>query len=173
MDTFLTIATKRDQRRFAPRPVPDEIVAEILDAGRLTGSARNRQPWRFLVLGPGAAERAAAATFRPANVTGAPLAILLTVQEGGSRLSGFDAGRAAQSMMLAAWSAGVTSCPNGIADPAALAAAMGLRQDETPVTILSFGYPDPARHPERRDAAEWSRRANRLPIEDLAVRVEA
>ena len=67
--------------------------------------------------------------------------------------------------------AGVTSCPNGIADPAALAAALGLAEDETPVTILSFGYPDPPRHPERREAAAWSRRANRLPLEDVAVRV--
>lgn len=171
MDTFLTIATKRDQRTYATRAVPDEVVALILDAGRLAGSARNRQPWRFLVLGGDAAERAAASTFRPANVTGAPLAIVLAVREGGSRMAGFDAGRAAQNMMLAAWGAGVTSCPNGIADPAALAVALGLPEDETPVTILSFGYPVPPRHPERREAAEWSRRANRLPLEDVAVRV--
>ena len=35
MDAFLAIASKRDERRYAPRPVPDDVVERILDAGRL------------------------------------------------------------------------------------------------------------------------------------------
>lgn len=47
MDTFLAIASKRDTRRYAERPIPEEAVGRILEAGRVAGSARNRQPWRF------------------------------------------------------------------------------------------------------------------------------
>jgi len=48
MDTFLAIASKRDQREYADREIPEEVVRRILDAGRIAGSAKNRQPWRFM-----------------------------------------------------------------------------------------------------------------------------
>ena len=51
MDAYLAVASKRDQREYAERPVPEEAVRPSLDAGRVAGSAKNRQPWRFLVLG--------------------------------------------------------------------------------------------------------------------------
>ncbi len=49
MDAYLAVASKRDQREYAERPVPTDAVRRILDAGRIAGSAKNRQPWRFLV----------------------------------------------------------------------------------------------------------------------------
>jgi nitroreductase len=45
------VASKRDQRGYAERPVREDAVRRILDAGRIAGSAKNRQPCRFLVLG--------------------------------------------------------------------------------------------------------------------------
>jgi hypothetical protein len=44
-------ASKRDQREYAERPVLEEAVGRSLDAGGPAGSAKNRRPWRFLVLG--------------------------------------------------------------------------------------------------------------------------
>jgi nitroreductase len=44
VDTFLAIASKRDTRRYAEAPVPDDVQRRILDAGRIAGSAVNRQP---------------------------------------------------------------------------------------------------------------------------------
>ena len=44
VDAFLAIASKRDTRRYADRPVPEEVVQRVLQAGRVAGSARNRQP---------------------------------------------------------------------------------------------------------------------------------
>ena len=52
----------------------------------------------------------------------------------------FDAGRAAQSMLLAAWNEGISSCPNGLAlDRDAAHTALALDEDETPVIVLTFG----------------------------------
>src|SRR5687768_13982362 len=100
MDTFLTIASKRDQRQYADRDIPTEVRDRILDAGRIAGSAVNRQPWRFFVLeSAGAVERVAETVYAPQNVLGARLVVAIVVR--GS--PGFDAGRAAQNMMLAAW----------------------------------------------------------------------
>jgi nitroreductase len=50
MDTFLAIVSKRDTRRYSERRIPGETIERILEAGRLAGSARNRQPWRFLAV---------------------------------------------------------------------------------------------------------------------------
>ena len=45
MDTFLAIVSKRDQRQYADREIPEEVLERILQAGRLAGSAMNRQPF--------------------------------------------------------------------------------------------------------------------------------
>ena len=49
MDTLLAIASRRDERRTLPTPLPPELVLRLLDAGRLSGSSRNAQPWTFVV----------------------------------------------------------------------------------------------------------------------------
>ncbi|MGZ4320423.1 MAG: nitroreductase family protein, partial [Gaiellaceae bacterium] len=50
MDTWLTVASKRDWRSYADRPVPEDVQRRILDAGRLSGSSVNKQPWLFVVV---------------------------------------------------------------------------------------------------------------------------
>ena len=62
VDAFLAVASKREVRGYSDRPVPDAAVRRILEARRIAGSSRNRQPWRFLVVGdPGVRQRGGAA----------------------------------------------------------------------------------------------------------------
>lgn len=167
MDTLLAIASKRDRRRYAARPISPEDRLAILDAGRLTGSAHNGQPWTFLdVRSPGVRAQVAAAVFRPQLVFHAALVIVIAVEPRG-RMFAFDAGRAAQNMMLAAWDLGIGSCPNGIGDPDAMASALALAGDRRALAVLSFGHPLEPRDPGRRSAAEWSARADRRPLDEL------
>jgi nitroreductase len=165
VDTYLAIASKRDEDRYADRPVPPELVERILDAGRLSGSSKNRQAWRFLVVeSPELRDRLADSVYAPGNVRGATLVVAIVGK-------GFDLGRAAQNMMLAAWNEGVTSSPNGIADAGAAASALGLGPDDEVGIVLSFGYPARPRGPEGRPAAEWSARASRKPLEEVVERL--
>jgi nitroreductase len=167
MDTFLAIASKRDQRQYADRGIPEEIVRRILDAGRIAGSAKNRQPWRFLILeSQELRERVAETVYAPGNLLGSQLAIAIVVT--GS--PGFDAGRAAQNMMLAAWNDGVSSCPNGMPDRPRTAEILSLGGDEEVATVLSFGYPARERNPEGRTANEWIARAKRKPFDEAVER---
>jgi nitroreductase len=83
----------------------------------------------------------------------------------------FDAGRAAQNMLLAAWNEGLASCPNGLADRDAVRAALELEEEQTPAIVLTFGVPEKRRDPESRSAAEWSERANRRPLDDVVRRL--
>ena len=170
MDTTLAIASRRDQRRYASDPLADEEVERILDAGRLAGSASNRQPWIFVVAQTAARAAALArAVYVPENVLGAALVVAIVVA--GKGPVSFDAGRAAQNMLLAAWNEGLASCPNGIADRDAARVALELREEETPVIVLTFGRPERVRDPELRSAREWSKRANRKPLDDLVRRL--
>ncbi|HEY7692017.1 MAG TPA: nitroreductase family protein [Gaiellaceae bacterium] len=162
MDAWLAIASRREVRDYAPRDLPEDVVRTILDAGRLAGSAKNRQPWRFLLVEDDEArERLAGSVYEPANVRGARLAVAIVGR------SGFDTGRCAQNMLLAAWNAGVGSCPNGIADREAAHAALRLRADDEIAAVLTFGYPARERHPERRTPEEWSGRADRKSLGEL------
>jgi nitroreductase len=161
VDTYLAVASKRDWRSYADRRIPDEIVIRILDAGRVAGSAVNRQPWTFLVVEDAERrERLAQTVYEPRNVLGAALVVAVATPGGGSPL---DVGRSAQNMMLAAWNDGVASCPNGMPDPAEAARALGLEAELQPVVILSFGYP---KRPIEPDAE-----ANRKPLEEVVKRV--
>jgi nitroreductase len=84
VDAFLAVASKREVRGYSDRPVPDAAVRRILEAGRIAGSSRNRQPWRFLVVGdPGVRERVAEAVFAPGSVRGAALVVAVPVRGGG------------------------------------------------------------------------------------------
>ena len=165
MDVHLAIVSKREVRAYADRPLPDDAVRRLLEAGRLAGSSRNRQARRFVVLRDGALARAAEAVYSPGNVRGAGLAVAIVIR--GKGPTGFDAGRAAQNMMLAAWGDGIGSCPNGIADPEALAAVLGHADDEQVATVLSFGYPARPVDPASRTPDEWIERADRLAFDDV------
>jgi nitroreductase len=158
IDAFLAISSKRDERAYAGTPIPDDVVERILDAGRLSGSARNRQEWTFVVVGDRAAF--SETVYAPENVSTATLVVAIV------GASGFDAGRCAQNMMLAAWNDGVVSCPNGVRDPEGAARIAGGAVG----AVISFGYAATQRDPESRTAAEWSARAKRKPLDELVRR---
>jgi nitroreductase len=166
VDVFLAVASKREVREYSDRPLPGAAVSRVLEAGRISGSSRNDQPCRFLVLAdPSARERLAEAVYIPANVLGAALVVTITVQGRGPLA--FDAGRAAQNMMLAAWEEGIGSCPNGMPDPDRVASLLGLGEGERAVTVLTFGYPARPFDPKRRSPEEWIARAKRKPLDEL------
>jgi nitroreductase len=170
VDTYLAVASKRDWRSYDPdRPIPDDVVERILDAGRLAGSAMNRQPWTFLVVeNAERKEHLAGAVYAGDNVRGARLVVAIVTEAGGSPL---DVGRAMQNMMLTAWNDGVVSCPNGMPDPTVAAQALGLDGDLQPVNVLTFGYPRRPLEPESKPAQEWSREATRKELSEVVKRV--
>jgi nitroreductase len=169
MDTYLAVASKRDWRSYAERPLPDDVVERILDAGRVSGSAKNRQPWTFVVVVDEARKHALAETvYAGDNVRTAALVVAIATKGGGSPI---DVGRAMQSMMLVAWNEGVASCPNGMPDPARAAAVLGLEDDLRPVTVLTFGYPRRPLDASSKSPQEWSAAANRSPLSQVLKRI--
>jgi nitroreductase len=162
MDTWLAVSSRREVRDYADRDLPEDIVRRILDAGRLAGSAQNRQPWRFLVVeDPEVLEGLAATVYEPTNVRGAKLVVAILAR------GGLDTGRAMQNMLLVAWNEGIGACPNGLAEPARAREALGLGEEDDLAIVLTFGYPARPVDPSRRTPEEWSARANRKPLDEL------
>jgi nitroreductase len=170
MDTLLAVASKREVRAYSDRPLTDDAVRRILEAGRIAGSSQNRQRRSFLVLSnPELRAQLAEGVYAPGNVRGAALVVVVVAQGGGP--VAFDVGRAAQNMMLAAWNDGIGSCPNGIPDPDAVGHLLGLDEDERPAIVLTFGYPARERDPNSRSAEEWIAHADRKPFDEVVRRL--
>jgi nitroreductase len=168
LDTYLAVASKRDWRSYADRPVPEDVQRRILDAGRLSGSSQNKQVWTFVVAGsPEVKGHLAEQVYDARNLRTCAFAVAIATPGGKYP---FDVGRAMQNMMLAAWNEGVASCPNGMPDADAAARVLGLEEGLLPVNIPSFGYPKRPLEPESRSAEEWSAEANRKPLSELVRR---
>jgi nitroreductase len=120
--------------------VPAEIVRRIVEAGRLTGSAMNRQPWHFVVVqDAGMLRRLGAAASSGPYVAQAPLAIVVAVERTAYAVS--DASRAIQSMMLTAWADGVGSNWVGFGGLEKVGPLLGIPATLDVLAILPLGYP--------------------------------
>jgi nitroreductase len=170
MELWLAIASRREVRDYADTPIPDDVQRRILDAGRLSGSSKNSQPWRFVVVESlELRERLADLVYEPTNIRGAQLVVAVAVR--GKGPVSLDTGRCAQNMLLTAWDQGVGASPNGMPDRAAVAELLGLREGEEPAIVLSFGYPATPRDPSSRTPEEWSARARRKSLDELVEHV--
>ena len=169
MDAYLAVVSKREVRAYEDRAIPDDVLERILEAGRATGSSKNTQPWRFIVItGRERLRELAKSVSRPANLERCPVAIAIAMTAGGP----FDAGRAAQNMMVAAWDVGVGTCPNTPRDADSIHRALGVPDGVKVVTILTLGYPAEGepRPPRKASSKGVLRRIKRAPLDQLVDR---
>lgn len=163
MQVSEAIKTNRAVRQFAERPVPPEDIARIVNAGRLSGSAKNRQPWTFIVVTERETLRALAAC-GPwcAHAAGAAFAVVLVVddlQTPPTLTTPFDLGRASQNMILAAWELGIGSCMGTLYEPEVAQRVLGIPADKDAPWLISFGYPHPDDDPRTRPPRAGGRRS--------------
>jgi nitroreductase len=140
MEVFEAIRTLLAVRSYQDKPVPDAVIRRIVEAGRLTGSAMNAQPWQFIVIRDGATLRrlGGIASSGP-YVAQAPLAIVVATDK--SRFAVSDASRAIQSMLLTAWADGVGSNWVGFGGLESVKAVLDIPAGLDVLAILPFGYP--------------------------------
>ena len=132
----------RSVRRFSTRSVSGEVLLDILDVARWTGSSKNTQPWHLVVVRD-ANTLAGLAQCGPfaGHLAGANAAIVLVMEDGNRR---FDEGRLAQNVMLAAWAHGVGSCIASLYPEANNKRArdlLGIPTQRWMHTAISLGYP--------------------------------
>ena len=140
MEVFEAVQTVLAVRQYQDKPVPPETIRRIVEAGRLTGSSMNRQPWHFIVVEerPTLRELGALAQTGP-YLAQAALAIVVAVEKTPYAIS--DGSRAIQSMLLTAWAEGVGSNWVGFAGMGGVSALLGIPGEMEVLAVLAFGYP--------------------------------
>lgn len=140
MEVYEAIRTILAVRSYQDKAVPPDAVRRIVEAGRLTGSSMNRQPWHFIVVEEKETLGKLGALAKSGPYTAqAPLAIIVVVDP--TRFAVSDASRAIQSMMLAAWAEGIGSNWVGFQGMDEVKALLGIPQELDVLAILPFGYP--------------------------------
>ncbi len=164
MEVIEAIRRKRAVRDYAPRPLPEEAVNQILYAGRRSQSSKNSQPWRFIAIQE--RERLAAlAQFGDyaKHLPAAALAVaILTPDPRAYYWVMFDAGQAAAYMQLAGVELGVGSCIVTLHRPERSRELLGYPDDLYLTMLVAFGYPADAQALEPA-----SRPGGRRPFDEL------
>jgi nitroreductase len=141
METYDAIRTMLAVRQYRDRPIPDEVVCKIVEAGRLTGSSRNGQPWHFVVVRDRERLHQLGAHARTGPYTAqAAMAIVVAVDHQ-SPYGMSDGSRAIQSMMLAAWEEGVGSNWVGFNNLPEVGHLVGVPSGWDVIGLIPFGYP--------------------------------
>lgn len=160
METWETIMARRNVRSFEDRPIPEQSLERILEAGRRAPSASNRQPWDFVVTTDRSKLEALGTVWQGArHLPGAAGAIVLTLrkpeEERYRLIDQFDLGQAAMAMELAAADQGIGSGHSAVGDQEACRDIFGIPADHLCAYMLALGYPSdrplgPIRHLDRR-----------------------
>jgi nitroreductase len=151
MDVIQAITTRKVQRAFARTPVELEKLKLIVKAGRHAMSARNLQPWQFVVMREQERLREIGALCSTGRfVADAPAAVVVLKDTANARWADVDCGQAVQNMATAAWGLGLGTCWVGNFDAAKIGQIIGVPENWAIFTILPFGYPDPANPPQSK-----------------------
>ena len=151
MSLLELIFSRRSIRRYENRGVPDDVLQQILEAGRQAPSAVNRQPIRFVVVKDQDLLEKLCNNIIVRFVKKAPVAIV-GCADTTSLLTGkwavVDAAIAMQNMVIAAWSLGIGSCWIGACNKKKIKRLLKIPDKWKVVALLTFGYP--AEHPKKR-----------------------
>ncbi len=146
-DTYDFIIGLRAIRDYRREPLSNDDLGAILEAGRWTGSSKNRQSWSFLaVTDPERLQGLAEHGDFTQPVRDSAATVVLIQEPGGNM---FDIGRAAQNMMLAAQAIGVASCPITLHRENDAATFLGVPDGAVARYAVALGYPTEDARPRR------------------------
>lgn len=170
--TFLDLARRRySVRAYRPDPVPDDLLASVLEAGRLAPTGANRQPFRIIVIHTSGREADLRRIYHREWFVQAPLVLCVcAVREeawrrtayDGYSLADMDAAIVMDHLILAAADVGLGTCWVAAFDPAAAREVLAIPAEAEPVAFTPLGFPAPdavvsASHEQRRPLAELVR----------------
>jgi nitroreductase len=162
MDAIECLKTRRSIRAYENKPVPNEILEDLVDCGRLAASAINIQPWAFIVVTDSAMKKQLADTSDNGKfIEQAGACIAVFCQDGKYYLE--DGSAATQNILNAARAHGLGSCwVAGDKKEYApkIGRMLGVPDDHKLVSLIAVGYRAEARDPAKKPLTEvlhWER----------------
>lgn len=143
MNVSDAIRLKRAVRKFQDKPLPEDVVFAILNAGRRSQSSKNEQGWQFIAIREKSILKALSECGTWAgHLAGAALGVaILTANPTAKFQTMFDAGQAAAFMQLMALELGVGSVPASIYEEEKAREILRFPSEWHLRIALSFGYP--------------------------------
>ena len=142
MEVFECVSTLSSIRSYRQKEVPESVIMEVLEAGRLAPSAHNDQPWEFVLI----RDKSRLQEMKEFCISGSFITqvdfAVVVVTNPSSKWHEIDSTRAVQNMVLTAWSHKLGSCWIGRLDKKELMKYLGVPENLNILTVLPFGYFD-------------------------------
>ena len=163
MDALDALASRRSCREFSSRDVGRELVEQVVNAGRLAATARNEQPWEFVVVTDAAARREIAAVADYGRfIADSPVCIAVLAKPTKYYLE--DGSAATQNMLVAAHALGLGACwvaGDKKSYAPKIVARLGAPASMHLVAMVAMGWPkEKPTHPPKRtlkDVIHWEK----------------
>jgi nitroreductase len=164
METWDAICARRNVRQYTPEPVSGEDLKRIAEAGWRAPSAKNRQPWEFIIVTDHVQLQELSTVWMGAGHIASSAATIVIVvpvppDERRKIVDQYDVGQATMAMMLAATDLGIGTGHSSVGDQDKARAILGVPEDRLVAFMLGVGHPadrplTPVRKPDRRPFAE-------------------
>jgi nitroreductase len=150
MSLLEIIKTRRSTRNFQDKPLNDEDIIKILDAGRLAPTGGNLQRWEFIyVSNPKVLKMVKNCS--PGFYGNAMGAIVIGYEESGKEFGRtsynkvvgvLDVGHSSENIQLAAHALGLGTCAIASFNEEAIKKVLNTPKDWKPILVISIGYPE-------------------------------
>jgi nitroreductase len=144
MSLIDSVLSRRSIRRYDPRDISEDVLKQILEAGRQAPSAVNRQPVRFVIVNDHEIAKEFSSDLFNRFIKDAP-AVIVGCADVKSLLTGkwavVDTTIAMQNMVIAAWTLGVGSCWIGAFNEKKVKEALKIPDKWKVVALITLGYP--------------------------------
>jgi nitroreductase len=163
VDFYEAVRRRLSVRSYKPDPIPDDVLGRIIEAGRLAPSAKNNQPWKFIVVRDPSVRAALALACRgQQSVAGAPVVVCGCAIEAQAwkRMGGYwsaeavDLAIALEHMMLAATAEGLGTCWIGAFTETEVRKVLEIPDGVKPIALTPLGYPARESNPQPRKPVE-------------------
>jgi nitroreductase len=141
-EVFDAVRTVLAVREYQDKEVPGDVLRRIVEAGRLTASGANGQPWHFIVVREKENVQKLGSLVRTGPyIRNAAAAVIVAYEKAKGQYGMADASRAIQSMILAAWADGIGSNWTGFGGLDSVRVEFGLPDTYDVLAVLPLGYP--------------------------------
>ena len=161
MDVFDAVRTVLAVRRYDGRPIPHDVLERIVEAGRLSASSMNGQPWHLVVVTDPDTLRAIGQRVKTGPYVAEAAAAIAVAIAKSNPTAISDASRAIQSMVLTAWDAGVGSNWAGFGGLDDVRSLLGIPDSHDVLAVLPLGYPAEDRRAGRKNRKRLGEIASR------------
>jgi nitroreductase len=141
MDVFEAIQKRKSARSYESKPIPKETLEKLLEAARLSPSAKNIQPWHFIVVTDAEKRKTLSRGLYSKFLAETPAVIVLCGdQKASPDWYVVDVALAGENMVIAATAEGLGTCWVGSFDEEEVKTMLEIPKDLRVVALMAVGY---------------------------------